>query len=104
MLAPLCAVDDFHFYGRNCRQVCVLNVKPIVPGIPKLGLGAHCTACGLVAFTMLQPARVFCAQCDDVRPGLLKSMGGGDARVLLCSVCLDAKATLYEIKRAKPRA
>lgn len=81
-----------------------LAVQPVVAGLGKLGLQAHCTACGIVSFTMLQPARLFCGHCDDIRPGLLRSMGGGDARVLLCSVCLDVKATLYEIKSAKPSA
>jgi hypothetical protein len=88
----------------RCGVVQPLVIEPLMPREQALGLQGRCSACAFVAFTMVKPARLYCAHCDDLQPGLLKAMGGGDAQVLLCGVCHHPKATVYDMKRAKPHS
>jgi hypothetical protein len=95
-------VDQTHFFCMRCGVVQPLVIEPLMERELGLGLQGRCNACAYVAFTMVKPARLYCACCDDMQPGVVKGMGGGDAHVLLCGVCLDAKATVYDMKHAKP--
>jgi len=65
---------------------------------PSLGTKAQCAECGFLAFTILEPANVYCDVCDRIQSAVLEEtrpagrLAGGLVR---CAVCYATRARLY---------
>lgn len=79
----------------QCAAVQRATVGALLHWERSLGISVSCERCGYLAFTMLKGARIYCGVCDEVRAAALKAVTASEAKVLVCSTCLNAKATLY---------
>jgi len=91
-------MDATHLYCARCRAIQPMRFEPLVAAEKALGTAAQCSYCSWVAFTLLEPARVYCDVCDEIRPALLHEyspsgrLAGGLVR---CAVCYTSCARLY---------
>jgi hypothetical protein len=79
-------------------RTSTVRFERLVAGEPSLGTKAQCADCGFLAFTILEPANVYCDVCDRIQPAVLEEtrpagkLCGGLVR---CAVCYATRARLY---------
>jgi hypothetical protein len=86
-----------HHYCEHCRRVQPTRFAELLKGELALGMKSECAHCGCLAFTVLDPGRLYCDLCDEVRPGLIQVADAPAGRsIVQCSGCKEVKAVLYE--------
>jgi hypothetical protein len=91
-------MDATHVYCACCTAIRRVRFKRLLAMEPSLGTTAQCMECGFVAFTILEPANVYCDVCDRIQPAVLEDtrpagrLCGGLVR---CAVCYATRARLY---------
>ena len=91
-------MDATHVYCACCTAIRRVRFEHLVEAEPSLGTKAQCAECGFLAFTILEPANVYCDVCDRIQPAVLEEtrpagrLAGGLVR---CAVCYATRARLY---------
>ncbi len=91
-------MDATHVYCACCTAIRRVRFERLLAAEPTLGTKAQCAECGFVAFTILDPANVYCDVCDRIQPAVLEEtrpagrLAGGLVR---CAVCFATRARLY---------
>jgi len=91
-------MDATHIYCACCTAIRRVRFERLLAMEPSLGTTAQCLECGFVAFTILEPANVYCDVCDRIQPAVLEEtrpsgrLAGGLVR---CAVCYATRARLY---------
>ena len=102
-------MDATHVYCACCTAIRRVRFERLVATEPALGTKAQCAECGFLAFTILDPANVYCDVCDRIQPAVLEEtrpagrLAGGLVR---CAVCYATRARLYgslEATESSPR-
>lgn len=93
-------MDATHVYCACCTAIKPVRFERLVLTEPSLGTKAQCADCGFLAFTILEPANVYCDVCDRIQPAVLEEtrpagkLYGGLVR---CAVCYATRARLYGV-------
>lgn len=91
-------MDATHVYCACCTGIRRVRFERLMLTEPALGTKAQCADCGFLAFTILDPANVYCDVCDRIQPAVLEEtrpaagLAGGLVR---CAVCYATRARLY---------
>jgi hypothetical protein len=91
-------MDATHVYCARCAAVRRVRFERLLTGEPSLGTKAQCADCGFLAFTIIEPANVYCDVCDRIQPAVLEEtrpagrLCGG---LIRCAVCYATRARLY---------
>ena len=91
-------MDATHVYCARCAAIRPVRFERLLLPEPSLGTKAQCADCGFLAFTILEPANVYCDVCDRIQPAVLEEtrpagkLCGGLVR---CAVCYATRARLY---------
>jgi hypothetical protein len=91
-------MDATHVYCARCSAIRRVRFERLVDDEPSLGTKAQCGECGFLAFTILEPANVYCDVCDRIQAAVLEEtrpagrLAGGLVR---CAVCYATRARLY---------
>lgn len=91
-------MDASHVYCACCAAIKPVRFERLVITEPSLGTKALCADCGFLAFTILDPANVYCDVCDRIQAAVLEEtrpagkLCGGLVR---CAVCYATRARLY---------
>jgi hypothetical protein len=91
-------MDATHVYCACCTAIRRVRFERLLANEPSLGTKAQCADCGFLAFTILEPANVYCDVCDRIQPAVLEEtrpagrLAGGLVR---CAVCYATRARLY---------
>jgi len=91
-------MDATHVYCACCTAIRLVRFERLVEAEPSLGTKAQCAECGFLAFTILEPANVYCDVCDRIQPAVLEETrpaGGLCGGLVRCAVCYATRARLY---------
>ena len=103
-------MDATHVYCARCSAIRPVRFERLLAAEASLGTKAQCAECGFLAFTILEPANVYCDVCDRIQAAVLEEtrpagrLCGGLVR---CAVCYATRARLYgaahETTESSPR-